>query len=569
VLADFTPLVGYNNAGKSNILTAIKWLLRRSSLHEKDFYDASQPLIVSGVVAGITEELLELLEEKHKSSIEPYLDQQKLHIRRTQNAPNDAASKIIFEVKQNNEDIWQPNPAGIDNAISALFPEAIEIGAMEDAEEDVSKWKTSTTIGKLISEVMVPIEEQHGAAIKEVLDGIKQKLSADGNERAPELDSFDEAANIKLQELFPGLKIKLHIPAPEIKEVFKSGTIKVYEGDETSNRDIISIGHGAQRSIQMALILHLADVKKKGGEGVSRTLLLIDEPELYLHPQAVEQVRVALKKLSIKGYQVIFATHSPLMIVSQDLCNAVLVRKVEGEGTYIRKRLADAVQESIDDAPAQTEMLMSLSNASQILFSEEVVLIEGKAEKRLFPHIYQKVQCTTLGQDKIALIKQDGVANTAKALRILLSMDLPAKAIVDLDYAFRYSIKDGYLEDDDKDIAECKKILRTLETTSGIKLNDDGLPINKESSMSASEAYAELARSDGADTHIENIHNKLIKSGIWLWKKGAFEHHLGITGKTEPVWCKFLTDLEAQDFEAVVDDHECVKGMLRWLKDKQ
>ena len=522
--------------------------------------------MVSGVVAGITEDLLELLEEKHKSSIEPYLDQQKLHIRRTQNTPNDAAKKIIFEVKKNDEDGWAPNPGGIDNAILALFPEPIEIGAMEDAEEDVSKWKTSTTIGKLISEVMVPIEEQHGAAIKEVLDGIKQKLAADGDERAPELDSFDESANIKLQELCPGLKIKLHIPAPEIKEVFKSGTIKVYEGDDTNGRDIVSIGHGAQRSIQMALILHLADVKKKGGEDVSRTLLLIDEPELYLHPQAVEQVRVALKKLSSEGYQVIFATHSPLMIVSQDLCNALLVRKAEGEGTYIRKRLTDAVQEAIENAPAQTEMLMSLGNASQILFSEKVVLIEGKSEKRLLPHIYQEIQCTTLGQDKIALVKQDGVANTAKALRILSSMDLPAKAIVDLDYAFRYAITDGYLKDDDEDIAGCKKILDTLATTHGIKLNDDGLPVTKESSMSASEAYAELARSDGADTHIENIHKKLIESGIWLWKKGAFEHHLGIIGKTEPVWCKFLTELEAQNVESVVDDHEGVQRMIRWMK---
>ena len=29
-LADFNPIVGYNNSGKSNILRAINWLLRKS-----------------------------------------------------------------------------------------------------------------------------------------------------------------------------------------------------------------------------------------------------------------------------------------------------------------------------------------------------------------------------------------------------------------------------------------------------------------------------------------------------------------------------------------------------------
>ena len=95
-LADFTPLVGYNNGGKSNILAAIKWLLRRSSLGGTYFYDEAQPIVVSGVISGITEDLLNQLEQKHKTSIEPFLSDGKLSIRRTQNKPNDSASKIIF-----------------------------------------------------------------------------------------------------------------------------------------------------------------------------------------------------------------------------------------------------------------------------------------------------------------------------------------------------------------------------------------------------------------------------------------------------------------------------------------
>lgn len=33
-LSNFTPLVGYNNTGKSNILDAVKWVLRKIALAE-------------------------------------------------------------------------------------------------------------------------------------------------------------------------------------------------------------------------------------------------------------------------------------------------------------------------------------------------------------------------------------------------------------------------------------------------------------------------------------------------------------------------------------------------------
>ncbi|MCU8105983.1 ATP-binding protein [Shewanella sp. SM101] len=53
-LSSFTPLVGYNNAGKSNCLSAIQWLLKKSSLPEKDFFDATQPIEVIATIEGVT-----------------------------------------------------------------------------------------------------------------------------------------------------------------------------------------------------------------------------------------------------------------------------------------------------------------------------------------------------------------------------------------------------------------------------------------------------------------------------------------------------------------------------------
>jgi predicted ATP-dependent endonuclease of OLD family len=41
----------------------------------------------------------------------------------------------------------------------------------------------------------------------------------------------------------------------------------------------------------MALVQYLAEIKRQNNQQISTTLLLIDEPELYLHPFAIEQVR--------------------------------------------------------------------------------------------------------------------------------------------------------------------------------------------------------------------------------------------------------------------------------------
>ena len=69
-----------------------------------------------------------------------------LMVRREQQVPGGDTELTVMNPDTGD---WEPNPTGIDNAISALFPDPIRIGAMENAEEDASKAKTTTTIGKL------------------------------------------------------------------------------------------------------------------------------------------------------------------------------------------------------------------------------------------------------------------------------------------------------------------------------------------------------------------------------------------------------------------------------------
>lgn len=565
-LTNFTPLVGYNNAGKSNILQGIKWILRKSSLSTSCFNDPTQPVSIIATIEGISIDILQNIDAAHRARIEPFLNAGKLTIKRTQDAPNQSIAAIrLFVLDPNDNETWQNNPTGIDNAIKDLFPEPIHIGAMENSEEDVTRSSTSSTIGKLLAEMIEPIELGYGAQVNLALDGLKSLLDVEGVNRAPELSLFDEQVNLKLDAFFPNISIKVHIPTPELKEVFKKGTIKVFEDGIVAHKDVGALGHGAQRSIQMALIRHLADLKLENQDNSTTTLLLIDEPELYLHPQAIEILRQSLKILSSQGYQVIFSTHSPFMITSKDVSNTILVRKNQVQGTHRRQSLKSVIPSIEVEAQHQITLLYSLSNSSNILFSEKIFLAEGKTENKLLPLIIEKVTGKTLLNHKSALVEMSGSGNTTKAMKVLDAMDLPTKAIVDLDFAFRHGVAEGYLPNDDEDIMACMSELVNIAPEHGIVLGDNGWPI-KTSVMSAAESFAILARSENVRQNIDNICAKMKNERIWVWRKGTIEKHLLLSAKKEAVWAKFSDDLDKSDLaDLLPHEHEEIEACVQWL----
>ncbi len=568
-LSAFTPLVGYNNAGKSNMLEAIKWLLKKTALTDAAFYDKNQAVEMEGKISGISPAILDQLPDNQRTAIQPFLIDNGLFIKRIQALPNVGVAQIRLLVKDTAQigtvNEWRANPVGLDQAIQALFPEPIHIGAMENSEEDVSKNKTTTTIGKLLAEILGPLQNNYNARVQNALEDVKRLLDADGEDRAPELTAFDTAVNEKVGSFFPGVCIKVHVPTPELKEVFSKGTIKVFENLNPEGRDVSALGHGTQRSIQMALVRHLADIKREAGEQASNTILLIDEPELYLHPQAIEVLRDALKTLSEQGYQVIFSTHSPFTITSKDVENTILIRKNNDQGTHKRHSLKSAITAVAAAHPSQLSIVFSLSNSSNILFAEKVVLAEGKTENRLLPKIIQKVSGKTLGLHKIALVPIDGSGSTKKTIEVLTAMAIPTKAIVDLDYALKESEREGFLLVGDIDVLAIKTHLATIAPAHSINLNN-GWPTKTGSVLTAAEAFRMLAQEVAIQVNLSNLKAKLKAHGIYVWTKGAIEEHLGRIPKNEIGWAAFNSRLETEELNVILpDDHNEITDLVTWL----
>src|SRR5690606_18479738 len=98
-LSDFTPLVGYNNAGKSNVLAAIQWVLRKSALSESSFFDPANPVRVEATITGVTQAVLDGLEAGHKNKVTKYVKDDVVTIRREQAVPNSGAAGVKLYIR--------------------------------------------------------------------------------------------------------------------------------------------------------------------------------------------------------------------------------------------------------------------------------------------------------------------------------------------------------------------------------------------------------------------------------------------------------------------------------------
>ncbi len=570
-LDDFTPIVGYNNAGKSNILSAIEWLMDGSALTQSDFNNQGTPVVVGGVIKGIVEALIGAMPSNQQKQIRPYVKNEALEFRRSMASPG-AGSNSKLEVRNpaqsdpNQTDSWTPNPTGIQQALKTLFPEAIRIHAMQDASADVGKQTKGNTIGKLIADIIEPIRSEHEAEFRDALSKVASKFSADGTGRTAKLIEFDNGATDSLKELFPGIQVKLDVPVPELPELFKNGTVRVLEDTSsgTTSRTFESVGHGAQRCIQMALIRYLAE--KKGDAKIDRrTLLLVDEPELYLHPQGIAQVRQALRQLSTDRYQVLFSTHSPLMLHRDYAGSTVMVRKpTKGIGTSVRKPLAAAVRDAIANGGHQSAMLFELGNSAQVFFSDRVVLNEGKTEQRLLPVVYENYFGRSPGADRTGFVPLGGSGNFVKAVRVLQAMEIEPKVVADLDYAFR-GAKELQHTADLPDMAAVEATLLRLASVHGFPL-DSGLPkSDKKVGWTAADAWALFALDSDGAALASRQHESLKKLGIWVWKQGTIEDALGVSDKGEKAIQALEHSLASYKGPDVEAQYPAIAQYLDWL----
>ncbi|MCO4854905.1 AAA family ATPase [Herbaspirillum sp. WGmk3] len=542
-LNTFNPIIGYNNSGKSNILRAINWLLKKSVLQASSFYDQNQAVIVEGVISDVNVNILPVHQQQQVAA---YIANGKLEFRRRQDIPTATAAQIRIEVLDPNTGNWRNNPVGLDNAIGLLFPDAIYIEAMDDAADDVARFSAKNTIGMLLKCFLEGVQQQNVQAFQAIQNALQTvNDSLNGPQKIQQLTDLETAGNQELSAFFPGLSLQISINTPLFEDLVKGASLNLSDNQQHV-RAFSSFGHGTQRSVQMALIKLLADQINHAQANLATKILLIDEPELYLHPQAIEILRDALKQLSAQNFQVIFSTHSPLLIGKDDVLDTSMIFKNQGV-TTVRPKLSQAAH-VLAQNPHQMGVIFSLQHSTYLLFSERILVVEGKTEKMIFPDLFEVASGRSLGLAKACLIDVGSSSSIYPTMQVLHNVGFQPKAIVDLDFIFKVAPQIGLIQTTDPNFVACHQWFIQNHAANQFLVGADGFPTRRNgtqySTVLPERAFELLAAA--MPNQISQLSGLLRQQNIWVWDKGAIELHLGIPRKDDAARMAFLALMKAR-----------------------
>jgi hypothetical protein len=155
-------------------------------------------------------------------------------------------------------------------------------------------------------------------------------------------------------------------------------------------------------------------------------LLLIEEPELYLRPQAQRYLYRLLRDFSLAGNQVIYSTQSPAFLNVTRMDELVFVERLPATGTHA---LQPEPVSADDDFRVMTEFDAA---RSELFLAHAVVLVEGLTEKLVLPFVF-----AALGHDvdreAISIIECGGKPNIPLFARICRAAGIPFVAVHDSD----------------------------------------------------------------------------------------------------------------------------------------
>ncbi len=494
---NFTTLIGKNNCGKSSILRAIELVCSGETPELEEFHlrgcdkieiDATFGDLqewernTSGISSHIYNNELRLLyatelaeseEGKKKPTkvvyrsykvdeqIEGWSDVLKDADERIQNIAKDELGLNGTSYKQagNKEQVkqlirerfpemvtvgdakWSDEGFSINAALQQALPKIILIPAVKDATDDQKFSKTGKSgFNELMRNLVLP-QIKGGEQYKELLraaDALVALIKSD--EGAPEIAAVNRKLSERLTRLIDA-KAMIRLENPEMETFISSGVgIRIYDGEHDT--PIALQGHGLQRTLIFSL-LELAVESGFAPDATDKrtTMVLYEEPELYLHPQMLRKLKAILAGIADNDcWQIVCSTHSPVFInIADKPKSLIILNRNDSKRIQAKQLIKDPFEDSEEGRIERNALRAALDfhpTVCEVFFAEHSVLVEGDTEMALFKHCPELLEYCGISEDhslECSIVSCGGKWTIPAIARLMKAFHIPFKVVHDRD----------------------------------------------------------------------------------------------------------------------------------------
>ncbi|MGC8541052.1 MAG: AAA family ATPase [Phycisphaerae bacterium] len=342
---------------------------------------------------------------------------------------------------------WTDDGMSIPAALQQALPQAQLIPAVRDANED-SQPGAKTSFGILLDKIILPaiigsLEYQN---LLSAVDGLKKILGDANGAQLPAIQALAKTISDRVSQLIAA-KVVLDMEAPDAKK-FVGGNALLRLNDGTATRISLQ-GHGLQRALVFAMLEILAAQSAKMGTNgeaspnTRQTVLLFEEPELFMHPHLMRRLKDTLTTISDQnGWQVIVSTHSPFLVdIGKDPCSLVIHRRDDssrppsvtqiaaGEDPFLK----DGMKDERDRLRAVLDFHPTVCEA---FFAKHVLLVEGDTEIATSvrqPELYKLAGLSDSHHRDVTVVSCDGKWTIIPIARLLKAFGISTRIIHDQD----------------------------------------------------------------------------------------------------------------------------------------
>ncbi len=200
--------------------------------------------------------------------------------------------------------------------------------------------------------------------------------------RTPKLAEIEDKLSSRVAEYLGATSdqpLRVEFSLPSHRELFERWvTLQVSEHKGVPPLPIERLGSGYRALLRLAVLETLLDFQ----EDERTFVLLVEEPEAYLHVHLKRYFYLMLRRLAERGHQVIYTTHSPQFVDLAEAHEIIRLHRRLGEST-----VADQIAETTHLDFRRVKRKIAYLGNEELAFANYAILTEGQDDQAVLQEL--------------------------------------------------------------------------------------------------------------------------------------------------------------------------------------